>query len=60
MAKTSAVRQQELASAFRGAQERADDELSGFSRAFKIRDRMFSEQASNVRALRAKKKARKR
>lgn len=57
MAKTVAVQEEELASAFRAAHKRADSELSGFSRAFKIRDRIFGNRVQIVRVLRGKKKA---
>ena len=42
MAKNSQARQRDLAGVFRVAHKRADTELSGFSRAFKIRDRMLA------------------
>lgn len=57
MARNSIAQQRELAIAFSISHKRADSELSGFSRAFKIRDRMLTNRDPTTRVLSVKKKA---
>lgn len=56
MAKNSEARQRDLAGVFRVAHKRADTELAGFSRAFKIRDQMLSGRIVSATVQRVKKK----
>jgi len=46
VAKDSKAEQQQLADVFRVAHQRADKDLEGFARAFRIRDQMLSQRES--------------
>lgn len=59
MAKNSQAQQRDLAGVFRVAHKRADTELSGFSRAFKIRDKMLAATIVTTTPPTAKKKTNK-
>ena len=54
MAKSLAAQDEELATVFRGAHRRADSELSGFRKAFKIRDRLFGNRETTTGVYKAK------